>query len=293
MFSHLSFDCVLLWLLLLTTFPRMLTTEEHGSASLEGSYVVEVGQNAYLPCSYMPATSEDLVPVCWGKGSCPAFQCHSMVLNTDGRNVNYRTSRRYQLKGNIHKGDVSLTIENVTLADSGIYCCRIQFSGPMNDEKSNLRLEVNPAKVTPAWTTRRDITAAFPRLLTTEGHDSETQSMETFHDRNHTQISTSANELQDSGATTRIRVFIGAGIVAGLTLVLIFGALTLKWYSHKKEKLQNSSLVTLANLPPLGLTNAVAEGMRSEENIYTIEENVYEMEDPSEYYCYASPGQQS
>nr|KAF6446973.1 hepatitis A virus cellular receptor 2 [Rousettus aegyptiacus] len=252
MFSHLSFDCVLLWLLLLTT-------------SLEGSYVVEVGQNAYLPCSYMPATSEDLVPVCWGKGSCPAFQCHSMVLNTDGRNVNYRTSRRYQLKGNIHKGDVSLTIENVTLADSGIYCCRIQFSGPMNDEKSNLRLEVNP----------------------------ETQSMETFHDRNHTQISTSANELQDSGATTRIRVFIGAGIVAGLTLVLIFGALTLKWYSHKKEKLQNSSLVTLANLPPLGLTNAVAEGMRSEENIYTIEENVYEMEDPSEYYCYASPGQQS
>lgn len=53
------------------------------------------------------------------------------------------------------------------------------------------------------------------------------------------------------------------------------------------------SLVTLANLPPLGLTNAVAEGMRSEENIYTIEENVYEMEDPSEYYCYASPGQQS
>lgn len=53
------------------------------------------------------------------------------------------------------------------------------------------------------------------------------------------------------------------------------------------------SLITLANLPPLGLANTVAEGMRSEENIYTIEENIYEMEDPSEYYCYVSSGQQS
>ncbi|XP_039732417.1 hepatitis A virus cellular receptor 2 isoform X3 [Pteropus medius] len=292
MFSHLSFDCVL-WLLLLTTFPRMLTTEEHGSESLKGSYIVEVGQNAYLPCSYVPATSEDLVPVCWGKGSCPAFQCYSMVLSTDGRDLKYQISRRYKLKGNLYKGDVSLTIENVTLADSGIYCCRIQFPGPMNDKKSNLQLEIIPAKVTPAWTAWRDITTAFPRLLTTEGHDSETQTMETFHDRSQPQISTLANELQDAGATTRISVYIGAGISAGLTLVLIFGALILKWYSHKKEKLQNSSLITLANLPPLGLANTVAEGMRSEENIYTIEENIYEMEDPSEYYCYVSSGQQS
>lgn len=53
------------------------------------------------------------------------------------------------------------------------------------------------------------------------------------------------------------------------------------------------SLITLANLPPSGLANIVAEGMRSEENIYTIEENIYEMEDPSEYYCYVSTGQQS
>lgn len=53
------------------------------------------------------------------------------------------------------------------------------------------------------------------------------------------------------------------------------------------------SLVTLANLPPLGLENAGAEGMRSEENIYTIEENIYEMEDPYEYYCSVNSEQQS
>ena len=42
------------------------------------------------------------------------------------------------------------------------------------------------------------------------------------------QTYTSTNELQDSGATTRISVYIGAGISAGLALVLIFGALILK-----------------------------------------------------------------
>lgn len=112
------------------------------SGSLKGSYVVEVGQNAYLPCSYSPANSQNLVPVCWGKGSCPLFECQSPVLSTDGRNLKYQQSSRYQLKGTIHRGDVSLTIENVTLSDSGTYCCRIQFPGPMNDKKLDLKLEI-------------------------------------------------------------------------------------------------------------------------------------------------------
>ncbi|XP_008572646.1 PREDICTED: hepatitis A virus cellular receptor 2 isoform X3 [Galeopterus variegatus] len=255
MFSHLSFDCVLLLLLLLL----LLTS------SLEVAYIVEEGQNAYLPCTYTPSTPENLVPVCWGKGTCPAFECGHTVLRTDERNVKYQASKRYQLKGNFHEGDVSLVIENVTLADSGNYCCRVQFPGPMNDKKLNLELVIK----------------------------TETQTLKTLHDKNQTQISTFVNELQDSGATTRIGVYIGVAISAGLALTLIFGALILKWYSHSKEKLQNSRLISLANLPPSGLANAVAEGMRSEENIYTIEENIYEMEDPNEYYCSVSSGQQS
>ncbi|XP_008572644.1 PREDICTED: hepatitis A virus cellular receptor 2 isoform X1 [Galeopterus variegatus] len=283
MFSHLSFDCVLLLLLLLL----LLTS------SLEVAYIVEEGQNAYLPCTYTPSTPENLVPVCWGKGTCPAFECGHTVLRTDERNVKYQASKRYQLKGNFHEGDVSLVIENVTLADSGNYCCRVQFPGPMNDKKLNLELVIKTAKVTHAPTPQRDFTAAFPRMFTTEGRGSETQTLKTLHDKNQTQISTFVNELQDSGATTRIGVYIGVAISAGLALTLIFGALILKWYSHSKEKLQNSRLISLANLPPSGLANAVAEGMRSEENIYTIEENIYEMEDPNEYYCSVSSGQQS
>lgn len=112
------------------------------SGSLEGSYVVEVGQNAYLPCSYTPTSPENPVPVCWGRGSCPLSKCLSLVLSTNGRDVEYQKASRYQLKGNIHRGDVSLTIQNVTSADSGTYCCRIEFPGILNDQKLDLKLDV-------------------------------------------------------------------------------------------------------------------------------------------------------
>ncbi|XP_047410657.1 hepatitis A virus cellular receptor 2 isoform X2 [Sciurus carolinensis] len=254
MFSHLSLDGVLLLLLLL--LPR----------SSEGEYVVQVGQDASLPCRYVPSTSGNLVPVCWGRGSCPVFGCDALVLRTEETNVKDQKSSRYQLKGDFYKGDVSLTIANVTLADSGIYCCRIQFAGLMNDYKLNVELTIKPA---------------------------ETQTLGTFHDKNQTQLSTLANEFQGFEATTRRGVYIGVGISAGLALMLIFGSLILTWYSHRKKKLQNSSLITLANPPPSGLANIAAERMCSEENIYIIEENVYEMEDPNEDYCYVSSVQQS
>uniref|UniRef100_A0A4W2GP69 Hepatitis A virus cellular receptor 2 n=1 Tax=Bos indicus x Bos taurus TaxID=30522 RepID=A0A4W2GP69_BOBOX len=235
MFSHLLFDCVLLMLLLLTS-------------SLKGAYVSQVGQNADLPCTYSPATTENLVPVCWGKGPCPVFECYSLVLRTDGRNVTYQTSSRYLLKRDLHKGDVTLTIKNVTLADSGTYCCRIQFPGLMNDRKSNLELIIKPAKVTPAWTPWRDITTAFPRMLTTKGPVSETRTLKTLHDKNQTEISTLATELQDMGATTRTGLYIGAGVFAGLALILISGGLILKFsgtYHHLYQGFTQSRMLTL------------------------------------------------
>lgn len=130
-------------------------------------------------------------------------------------------------------------------------------------------------------------------MLTTKGPVSETQTLETLRNKNQTEISTLATELQDMGATTTTGLYIGAGVSAGLALILISGGFILKWYSDRKEKIQNSSLITLANLSPSGLANAAAEVIHPEENIYIIEENVYEVEDPYEYYCSVKSGQQS
>ncbi|EHB09941.1 Hepatitis A virus cellular receptor 2 [Heterocephalus glaber] len=160
MFSHLSLECVLLLLLLLLT------------RSLEVAYTVELGQNAQLPCTYQPDSSGALVPVCWGKGACPMFNCPNVLLRTDERDVTYTTSGRYQLQRDFHKGDVSLTITHVTLGDSGTYCCRVQFPGLMNDGKFNVELVITPSKVTPAPTAQREGTAALPRMLTTRGRGS-------------------------------------------------------------------------------------------------------------------------
>ncbi|XP_052052199.1 hepatitis A virus cellular receptor 2 homolog isoform X1 [Apodemus sylvaticus] len=282
MFSSLIFNCVLLLLQLLL------------ARSMEDAYTVEVGKNAYLSCTYTPRSPETLVPVCWGKGTCPLSQCSNPLLSTGGKSVTFKKSSRYQLKGNIYKGDVSLIIENVTLADRGTYCCRIQFPGLMNDKKIELKLDISePAKVTPAETAHADSTTASPRTLTTSGNGSETQTLVTLHDNNRTKIFTWADEIKDSGETIRTAVYIGVGISAGLALALILGVLILKWYSYKKKKLQSLSLITLANFPPGGLANTGAGRIRSEENIYTIEENVYEMENSNEYYCYISSQQPS
>lgn len=281
MFSHLIFNGVLLLLLLLL------------ARSVEDAVIVEVGKNAYLPCHYNLPAYGTPVPVCWGKGPCPWSQCASWVLGTDERNVTYQKSRRYQLKGNFLKGDVSLTIENVTLADRGTYCCRVQFSGLGNDKKLDLELDIRPAKITPVVPARGYPTPTSPRTLTTKGDGSETQTLGTLQDKSQTQISTWTDEVKDSGETIRTAVYIGVGVSAGLALTLIFGVLFLKWYSYKKKKLQNSSLITLANLPPVGLTNAGAGRHRSEENVYTIEENIYEIENANEYYCYVTSGQPS
>ncbi|KAB0385244.1 hypothetical protein FD755_000200 [Muntiacus reevesi] len=99
----------------------------------------------------------------------------------------------------------------------------------------------NSAKVTPAWTPWRDITTAFPRMLTTKEPVSETQTLETLHNKNQTEISTLATELQDMGATTTTGLYIGAGVSAGLVLILISGGFILKFLSN--HRINNSPIL--------------------------------------------------
>ncbi|XP_037655114.1 T-cell immunoglobulin and mucin domain-containing protein 4 isoform X2 [Choloepus didactylus] len=126
-----------------------------------------LGQSVTLPCLYT-SWSPDSNSMCWGKGQCPNSKCNEPLLHTDGRKVTSRKSSRYRLRGNIEKGDVSLTISDTHEADSTVYCCRIEVPGWFNDVKRKIHLQLMEAPLTtqqmttphPATTTGMTTTTA-------------------------------------------------------------------------------------------------------------------------------------
>nr|XP_015204842.1 PREDICTED: hepatitis A virus cellular receptor 2 homolog isoform X2 [Lepisosteus oculatus] len=110
-----------------------------------------VGQNVTLPCRY---TVRDLgvTTMCWGRGELPLSWCNNMIISTDGQSVNSRLSERYQLLGQLTRGDVSLTILHAQESDSGLYSCRVKVPGLFNDQKHTVNLIVTKAPYTTAAT---------------------------------------------------------------------------------------------------------------------------------------------
>ncbi|XP_018408964.1 PREDICTED: T-cell immunoglobulin and mucin domain-containing protein 2-like [Nanorana parkeri] len=80
--------------------------------------------------------------MCWGRGSCGLTGCPNKILSTDGDQVTWSDSKRYELRGNISSGDVSLTLNGVFKDDEGTYCCRVEVPGPFNDLKKDIQLAV-------------------------------------------------------------------------------------------------------------------------------------------------------
>ncbi|CAN0449981.1 unnamed protein product [Rangifer tarandus platyrhynchus] len=121
------------------------------------------GQSVRLPCHY----NGEVTSMCWGRGACPWLNCGTNIIWTDGYRVTYRRDGRYQLNGNIGRRDVSLTINNAALSDSGLYCCRVEKRGWFNDIKTTLELRVNPATTNPTTTTPRTTTTTRKTTITT------------------------------------------------------------------------------------------------------------------------------
>ncbi|XP_066185332.1 T-cell immunoglobulin and mucin domain-containing protein 4-like isoform X2 [Sylvia atricapilla] len=116
-----------------------------------------VGQPVTLPCSYRVRWPSDISDMCWGKDRCPNSKCRNKILHTTGSKVTFRESWRYNLRGDVSSGDVSLTIRVAKEEDAGMYCCRVEIPGPFNDIKTNIRLELAraPPVTTTTTTTRK------------------------------------------------------------------------------------------------------------------------------------------
>lgn len=116
------------------------------------------GYPVTLPCTYASASTS----MCWGRGPCPNSQCSDVLIWTDGSKVTYQKAPRYVLQGKITQGNVSLTIKEATLADSGVYCCRIEHPGWFNDQRLTLSLKIKPAQPSSTQVTPRSETLTSP-----------------------------------------------------------------------------------------------------------------------------------
>ncbi|NXL00398.1 HAVR1 protein, partial [Mesembrinibis cayennensis] len=129
-----------------TTFVFLSTGPTVSGSLVKG----KVGQNITVPCLYNVRRKQDITSMCWGRGSCPVSKCSQPIIWTDGWRVTQQYHSRYTLKGDLSRGDVSLTIVTAEEADSGIYCCRVEISGWFNDQTSNHNVVIEKARISTA-----------------------------------------------------------------------------------------------------------------------------------------------
>ncbi|KAJ8332670.1 hypothetical protein SKAU_G00424590 [Synaphobranchus kaupii] len=105
------------------------------------------GETVTLPCRY-DFTANGLTAMCWGREEVSLFKWSNTIISTDGEKVNFRKSHRYQLLSGVEKGNVSLTISNVTENDSGIYGCMVEIPGWFADRIQNFNLIIRKGERT-------------------------------------------------------------------------------------------------------------------------------------------------
>uniref|UniRef100_A0A8C4SXF6 Ig-like domain-containing protein n=1 Tax=Erpetoichthys calabaricus TaxID=27687 RepID=A0A8C4SXF6_ERPCA len=118
----------------------LLSLDSEVLSSSDVAVTATAGHNVTLPCR--SSSYKFGVDFCWGRGECPfTGRCGSNeIYKGDGRV--HRMSDKYQLTGDIQRGDLSLTVVNVTMEDGGPYCCLIEISGLFNDEKNSMWLRI-------------------------------------------------------------------------------------------------------------------------------------------------------
>nr|XP_020669092.1 uncharacterized protein LOC110090008 [Pogona vitticeps] len=239
----------------------------------------KVGQNITLPCHYS-TNQHGITTICWGQGKCPYSFCSKTIVHTDAQLKIHGTSSRYLLLGDIHQGDVSLTIVNTTEKDSGTYCCRVEISGWFNDKKTNVEVVIEkgnsettssaaPVSSTPALI---DFSESYfilePRWMPSTASQPDNVSFYFSTRMKH--------ERKEEPSWTSL--FVGCGVCA--VLLVIVTLLLLKWHLHKKQKMNNAtSQIVFSNSEVGGIHHVLDAGVHAPENFYefssgTISQNV-------------------
>uniref|UniRef100_A0A667GI15 Ig-like domain-containing protein n=1 Tax=Lynx canadensis TaxID=61383 RepID=A0A667GI15_LYNCA len=257
-----------------------------------------VGLSATLSCAY--STAKGVTTMCWGRGVCPVSQCSDVIIWTNGSHVTFRKHPRYKLKGNLLEGN-------------GLYCCRVEHSGWFNDMKLTLSLEIKPAVVTSVPTSPRAFTSTSSMSAPTQnlkpatssspvqtaetqptapqetrtpqptssplyscpkdGNGTVTQSSDGLWHSNQTHVSLA----QNSWMTISKGLYIGICITTVVLLTVLVVVITKK-YLCVRNKLEQLNLVSLSDPQTGALQSASEVGVRAEDNIYIIEDNLYVMD---------------
>ncbi|KAM8798864.1 hepatitis A virus cellular receptor 1 homolog [Eudromia elegans] len=262
-----------------------------GSAVSESIVRGVVGENITVPCSYRVTRHTDITTMCWGRGPCPISKCSQPIIWTDGLQVTNKPSSRYQLRGNLRRGDVSLTIVNAKEGDSGMYCCRVEIPGLFNDQTTNHRVVVKKARITtpsPHTHTSEQTSApgaasdSSPTIATTWPLVSGSEDPQTVYDpalitgffsdwsditADLQNVSVSAHSAQNSEKG----IYIGIGISVVLLVILILALFLSRRYLHNMKKLNAfPNSVIFWRSERAGNQNGLEVEVHAEENIYTI-----------------------
>ncbi|CAK6979380.1 hepatitis A virus cellular receptor 1 homolog%2C partial [Scomber scombrus] len=198
------------------------------SGSSSRKVVGRAGEDVTLPCRY-DFKSNGPTAVCWGRGSVPTSGCNNQIISTDGYKVTTRVSSRYQLLGRLEDGNVSLTILNTTEEDAGRYGCRVQISGPFNDQKHHIDLTIEKAPSTTSTPT----TETTEQTINTSGQVTVTTSSTSIN-------SEPEQEDQDGGSfpVVLVRVLLVSIALVTASIATVFGR---RWNQHKIPQQQQSN----------------------------------------------------
>ncbi|XP_049994638.1 hepatitis A virus cellular receptor 1 homolog isoform X2 [Alexandromys fortis] len=268
-----------------------------------------VGHPVTLPCIY--STYTGISYMSWDLGECQYFNNYRTLVRANAYQVTYQRSSRYQLKGRISEGDVSLTIENAVQTDSGLYCCLTKIPGSFHSVTYSLDVKPEiPASPPTRPTMRRPTT--ITRLITTQrptttGRPTTTQRPTTLstgptrvpasprvststpttpaHTQTHTpdwnntvtSSDDSRNNYTESIPSWNQQknmskgFYIGVSTAALLLLLLVCTAVITRCILMKKKSGSLSLVAFRAN--KIGtLQNTAVIRSRAEDNVYTIED---------------------